>query len=138
MVGDKTGCIILQLENEYIDYVEKDDVLLLRNVKINMRYNHFMTISIDKWGLIEKVCQEQFCEEINIDNNLSQIFVEVIERLHGTSLKLTKNNAEIYGGSGVCNNCVDTEEFMYIDYSLQNDIQVKKCCNNGCQCYWLQ
>jgi len=83
VVGDQTGCIILSLRNDQIEMVKENDVLILRNGKIDMVNNGFMRIAIDRWGVIEKVEPAQFTQDVNSTNNLSEVEYELVKDEQG-------------------------------------------------------
>eukprot|EP01083_Nonionella_stella_P181610 651131_1 len=79
IIGDKTACIILSLRNDQIGMVKEGNCLILRNAKIDMVNNGYMRVAIDRWGLIEKVGEEQSQDEINLNNNLSEVEYELVK-----------------------------------------------------------
>jgi len=79
VVGDATGSIILSLRNDQIALVGEGDGLILRNAKIDMVNNGYMRVAIDRWGVIEKVTEEQVQFEINKGENLSEVEYELIK-----------------------------------------------------------
>merc|ERR1712154_687653 len=88
VIGDKTASIILSLRNDQIGMVEEDNCLILRNAKIDMVNNGYMRVAIDRWGLIEKVDEQQTQDEINLKNNLSEVEYELVKE---------PNNEDNYG-----------------------------------------
>eukprot|EP00483_Globobulimina_turgida_P002747 UN02752 len=79
IIGDKTACIILSLRNDQIAMVQEGNCLILRNAKIDMVQNGYMRVAIDRWGLIEKVDEQQSQDEINLKNNLSEVEYELVK-----------------------------------------------------------
>jgi len=89
IIGDKTASVILSLRNDQIGMVEEGNCLILRNAKIDMVNNGYMRVAIDRWGLIEKVDEEQGGDkEINLKNNLSEVEYELVKEA---------NNDDNYG-----------------------------------------
>eukprot|EP01084_Bolivina_argentea_P285842 490243_1 len=91
IIGDKTACIILSLRNDQIGMVDEGNCLILRNAKIDMVNNGYMRVAIDRWGLIEKVDEQQTQDEINLKNNLSEVEYELVKE---------PNNDDQYGNRG--------------------------------------
>ncbi len=68
LVGDETGCILLNLWNDDIDRFEVGDVIEIRNGYVKL-FKGFMRLNIGKNGEAKKVDEEP--SKVNIDNNLS-------------------------------------------------------------------
>jgi len=83
IIGDATACVILSLRNDQIDMVEEGNCLILRNAKIDMVNNGYMRVAIDRWGLIEKVVDDQMPDEMKLDNNLSEVEYELVKEPSG-------------------------------------------------------
>jgi len=83
VIGDSTACIILSLRNDQISMVKEGDCLILRNAKIDMVNNGYMRVAIDRWGLIEKVDEQQSSDEINYKVNLSDVEYELVKEPQG-------------------------------------------------------
>merc|ERR1719210_1229983 len=86
IIGDKTACIILSLRNDQIAMVEEGNCLILRNAKIDMVNNGYMRVAIDRWGLIEKVVDNQMEDEMKMDNNLSEGEYELDKEPNGDGM----------------------------------------------------
>jgi len=86
IIGDATGCIILSLRNDQIAMVEEGNCLILRNAKIDMVNNGYMRVAIDRWGLIEKVVDNQMEDEMKMDNNLSEVEYELVKEPNGDGM----------------------------------------------------
>merc|ERR1719266_3231789 len=67
IIGDATACVILSLRNDQIDMVN----------------NGYMRVAIDRWGLIEKVVDDQMPDEMKLDNNLSEVEYELVKEPSG-------------------------------------------------------
>eukprot|EP00484_Ammonia_sp_Unknown_P019508 CAMPEP_0197042070 /NCGR_PEP_ID=MMETSP1384-20130603/18522_1 /TAXON_ID=29189 /ORGANISM="Ammonia sp." /LENGTH=181 /DNA_ID=CAMNT_0042473109 /DNA_START=107 /DNA_END=653 /DNA_ORIENTATION=- len=83
LIGDATASIILSLRNDQIGMVKTDDTLILRNAKIDMVNNGYMRVAIDRWGLIQKVAEDQTQEVLNDKNNLSTVEYELVKEPNG-------------------------------------------------------
>ena len=57
--------------------LKKDDVLILRNSKIQMLKSR-MHLRIDAWGILEQCDPNQYDEPIKMDNNVSAIEWELV------------------------------------------------------------
>lgn len=81
LIADKTGCVLLTLRNEQIKSVKVDDLIVVRNAKVNMIKSH-MRVSVDQWGLIEQLGTKDpirsKLEAVNIENNLSLVEYELV------------------------------------------------------------
>jgi replication factor A1 len=78
LVGDETGCILLSLRNDQIEMIKPNDVIILRNGKIDMVKNGFMRVAIDRWGVIEHDSNQNSVKDIKLDNNLSLVEYELV------------------------------------------------------------
>lgn len=66
--------------------VEEGNCLILRNAKIDMVNNGYMRVAIDRWGLIEKVVDNQMEDEMKMDNNLSEVEYELVKEPNGDGM----------------------------------------------------
>lgn len=69
LVGDETGCVLLNLWNEDIDRFEVGDVIEIRNGYVRL-FRGSMRLNIGKYGEARKV--EEDIAEVNTENNLSE------------------------------------------------------------------
>jgi len=76
VVGDESGCMILTVRDSYLDKIKENDTVVLRNAKVEM-YHNFMRLSVDRWGLIEKV-DDSAVSKMNVDNNKSKVEYELV------------------------------------------------------------
>eukprot|EP00002_Diphylleia_rotans_P027335 TRINITY_DN5476_c0_g1_i3.p1 TRINITY_DN5476_c0_g1~~TRINITY_DN5476_c0_g1_i3.p1 ORF type:complete len:146 (+),score=29.23 TRINITY_DN5476_c0_g1_i3:187-624(+) len=79
LVGDATGCVILNLHNDQINLIEPGQRAILRNVKVVM-VRGFMRLAVDKWGQIDPL-QPSDAEQdpvINTANNISLVEYELV------------------------------------------------------------
>ena len=74
LVGDDSGSIYLNLWNEDIDRVVEDQILRIENAYVNL-FRGSMRLNIGRYGKFEVIDEAPF-EEVNLDNNLSSIFIE--------------------------------------------------------------
>jgi len=79
MVADGTGCIILTARNNQIELVQPNNILVIRNSKIDM-FRGFMRLAVDKWGKIDLYTDAAppFGTTVNTNNNLSQVEYELV------------------------------------------------------------
>lgn len=68
LVGDETGCILLNLWDEDIGTFEVGDVIQIRNGYVRL-FRGSMRLNIGKYGEAEKL--EEEIAEVNTENNLS-------------------------------------------------------------------
>ena len=69
LVGDETGCILLNLWDEDIGRFEVGDVIQIRNGYVRL-FRGSMRLNIGKYGEAEKLEEEM--AEVNTENNLSE------------------------------------------------------------------
>jgi replication factor A1 len=69
LVGDETGCILLNLWNEDIDRFNVGDVIQIRNGYVRL-FRGSMRLNIGKYGEAAKLMEEM--AEVNTENNLSE------------------------------------------------------------------
>jgi replication factor A1 len=69
VVGDETGCIVLNLWNEDIDRFEVGDVIEIKNGYMKT-FRGSMRLNIGKYGEAQKT--EEDIPEVNLKNNLSE------------------------------------------------------------------
>ncbi|NIR88108.1 hypothetical protein GWO13_11425 [Candidatus Bathyarchaeota archaeon] len=69
LVGDETGCILLNLWDEDIGRFEVGDVLQIRNGYVKL-FRGSMRLNIGRHGEAEKLEEEM--AEVNTENNLSE------------------------------------------------------------------
>jgi len=98
IIGDGTACIILSLRNDQIAMVDEDNVLILRNAKIDMVNNGYMRVAIDRWGLIEKAQDDQMADDIKFENNLSEVEYELVKEPQGNDMGRGRGNRRGRGG----------------------------------------
>jgi hypothetical protein len=72
---------LLTLRNEQIQSLKQNDLIVVRNGKINMIKSH-MRLSVDQWGLIEKIGPKDpnrsKLDTVKTDNNLSLVEYELV------------------------------------------------------------
>jgi replication factor A1 len=68
LVGDETGCLLLNLWNEDINRFDVGDVIQIRNGYVNL-FKGSMRLNIGKYGEAKKMEEEM--HEVNKENNLS-------------------------------------------------------------------
>ena len=69
LVGDETGCILLNLWDDDIGRFEVGDVIRIRNGYVRL-FRGSMRLNIGKYGEAEKL--EEETAEVNTENNLSE------------------------------------------------------------------
>jgi replication factor A1 len=69
LVGDETGCVVLNLWDNQIKAFDKGDVIQIKNGYTSL-FRGFMRLSIGRRGVFEKLDEE--IEDVNTDNNLSR------------------------------------------------------------------
>ncbi len=69
LVGDETGCVLLNLWNKDIDRFEVGDVIHIRNGYVKL-FRGFMRLNIGKYGEAKKSDEEMV--DVNTENNLSE------------------------------------------------------------------
>ncbi len=69
LVGDETGCVLLNLWEEDIERFEEGDVISIRNGYVKL-FRGSMRLNIGKYGKAEKI--EEDMPEVNTENNLSE------------------------------------------------------------------
>lgn len=69
LVGDKTGCIVLNLWDDQITAFNKGDVIEIKNGYTSL-FRGFVRLNIGRYGTAEKV--DKKIEEVNTENNLSK------------------------------------------------------------------
>ena len=69
LVGDETGCILLNLWDEDIGRFEVGDVIQIRNGYVRL-FRGSMRLNIGRYGEAEKLEEEM--AEVNTENNLSE------------------------------------------------------------------
>lgn len=76
LVGDETGCVVLNLWDEQIKVFNRDDVVQIKDGYTSL-FRGFMRLNIGRRGTVEKVDEE--IGEVNTNNNLSR-------EMHNSSL----------------------------------------------------
>ncbi|MFQ6081497.1 MAG: single-stranded DNA-binding protein, partial [Candidatus Bathyarchaeia archaeon] len=69
LVGDETGCILLNLWDEDIGRFEVGDVIQIRNGYVRL-FRGSMRLNIGRYGEAERLEEEM--AEVNTENNLSE------------------------------------------------------------------
>ncbi|NIO36191.1 single-stranded DNA-binding protein [Candidatus Bathyarchaeota archaeon] len=69
LVGDGTGCVVLNLWDNQIDKFRKGDVIRIENGYTSL-YRGFLRLNIGRHGIAEIVSEE--IEEVDTENNLSE------------------------------------------------------------------
>lgn len=69
LVGDETGCVLLNLWNEDIDRFEVGDVIEIRNGYVKL-FRGSMRLNIGRYGEARKI--EEDMPEVKTENNLSE------------------------------------------------------------------
>lgn len=73
LVGDETGCVVLNLWDNQITTFNKGDVIQIKN-GYTSRFRGFLRLNIGRHGTAEKVDRE--IEDVDTDNNLSKKIYE--------------------------------------------------------------
>ena len=84
LVGDESGCIYLSLWDDSIDGFEVGDTVHVENGQVPV-YRESMRLSAGRYGTVSKI-DEEFSDEVNTDNNLSDRRVEQRQRRPRSSL----------------------------------------------------
>jgi len=71
LVGDETGCALLNLWDDQIDTFGPDDVFKIKNAYTSL-FRGFLRLNLGRYGEVEKVDRE--VGEVNTENNLSKKF----------------------------------------------------------------
>ena len=74
LVGDESGCIYLSLWDDSIDEFEEGNTVHVENGYVSV-HRESMRLTAGKYGTVTKI-DEEFSEEVNTDNNLSDRRVE--------------------------------------------------------------
>ena len=69
LIGDDTGCVLLNLWEDDIEKVDEGDVITIRNGYVKL-FKGSMRLNIGKYGQTEKI--EEDIPEVNTENNLSE------------------------------------------------------------------
>lgn len=69
LVGDETGCVVLNLWDNQIKIFNKDEVVQIKNGYTSL-FRGFMRLNIGRRGTVEKVDEE--IGEVNTNKNLSK------------------------------------------------------------------
>jgi len=69
LVGDETGCVLLNLWDDQISVFNKGDVIEIKNGYTSL-FRGFLRMNIGRRGIVEKVDKE--IGEVNTENNLSK------------------------------------------------------------------
>ena len=69
LVGDETGCVLLNLWDDQISVFNKGDVIEIKNGCTSL-FRGFLRMNIGRRGTVEKVDKE--IGEVNTENNLSK------------------------------------------------------------------
>lgn len=77
LMVDETACCLLKLRNDQCDWIKKKDILILRNIGIEMKNEHYITVYVDRWGIIEKVDPNHWSPECNLDIRISEIYIDI-------------------------------------------------------------
>ena len=73
LVGDETGCVLLNLWDDQTSAFNKGDVVEIKNGYTYL-FRGFLRLNIGRRGTAEKVDKE--IGEVNTENNLSKIFYD--------------------------------------------------------------
>ncbi len=74
LIGDESGCIYLTLWDDSIDEFEVGNTAHIENGYVSV-FKESMRLTAGKFGTVTKI-DEEFSEEVNTDNNLSDKQVE--------------------------------------------------------------
>jgi replication factor A1 len=69
LVGDDTGCVLLNLWEEDIEKVDEGDIITITNGYVKL-FKGSMRLNIGRYGQTEKI--EEDIPEVNTENNLSE------------------------------------------------------------------
>ena len=69
LVGDETGCVLLDLWDDDIEKFDEGDVINIRNGYVKL-FGGSMRLNIGRYGQAEKI--EEDIPEVNTENNLSE------------------------------------------------------------------
>lgn len=69
LVGDETGCVVLNLWDNHITTFKKGDVVQIKNGYTTL-FKGFLRLNIGKHGTAEKT--DETIEDVNTDNNISK------------------------------------------------------------------
>ena len=69
LVGDETGCVLLDLWEDDIEKFDEGDVVSIRNGYVKL-FRGSMRLNIGRYGQAEKI--EEDMPEVNTENNLSE------------------------------------------------------------------
>jgi len=69
LIGDETGCVLLNLWEDDIEKVDEGDVITIRNGYVKL-FKGSMRLNIGRYGQTEKI--EEDIPEVNTENNLSE------------------------------------------------------------------
>jgi len=73
LVGDETGCVLLNLWDDQIDTFSTDEVFKIRNGYTKL-FRGFLRLNLGRYGEAKKVDRE--VGEVDTENNLSKKFYE--------------------------------------------------------------
>lgn len=69
LVGDETGCVLLDLWDDDIEKFDEGDIISIRNGYVKL-FRGSMRLNIGRYGQAEKI--EEDIPEVNTENNLSE------------------------------------------------------------------
>ena len=69
LVGDETGCVLLDLWEDDIEKFDEGDIINIRNGYVKL-FRESMRLNIGRYGQAEKI--EEDIPEVNTENNLSE------------------------------------------------------------------
>jgi replication factor A1 len=70
LVGDETGCVLLNVWDDQISVFNKGDVIEIKNGYTSL-FRGFLRVNIGRRGTVEKVDKE-IGDDVNTENNLSK------------------------------------------------------------------
>jgi len=73
LVGDETGCVVLNLWDDHIQQFNKGDVIRIKKGYTTL-FKGFLRLNIGRHGTVEKIDKE--IEEVNTSNNISRKIYE--------------------------------------------------------------
>ncbi len=76
VVGDASGCAVLNARNEQLDFVKEGQVITIRNAYSRVHEDEKMRLEVDKWGKVESSSEN--ITEVNLDNNQSEVEFELV------------------------------------------------------------
>lgn len=69
LVGDETGCVVLNLWDDHITTFQKGDVIQIKNGYTTL-FKGFLRLNIGRRGTAEKT--DKIIEDVDADNNISK------------------------------------------------------------------